>query len=91
MLKKQLFLFSLFALCLSIESPAQHTSGDHPPSEKSFVSDVEPQPLLAQAIRLNDALSYLGSSLSQQDTKRLRALQDSPFTKETSKRIQAIL
>ncbi|MBD0374832.1 MAG: hypothetical protein ICV51_04300, partial [Flavisolibacter sp.] len=76
---------------MSIASPAQHTSEDHPPSGKSFVADVEPQPLLAQAIRLNDALSYLGSSLSQQDTKRLRALQDSPFTKETSRRIQAIL
>ena len=36
---------------------------------------IEPQPLLAQAIRLKEALSFLGSSLSKEDEKRLTALQ----------------
>ncbi|HEX5155190.1 MAG TPA: CehA/McbA family metallohydrolase [Parafilimonas sp.] len=55
------------------------------------VTGVEAQPLLAQALRLEDALSFLGSSLSAEDAKRLKALQDKPLTEETSKAIQNIL
>jgi hypothetical protein len=55
------------------------------------VTNVEPQPLLAQAIRLNEALSFLGSSLPAEDVKRLKALQDRPLTTETTKHIQHIL
>jgi hypothetical protein len=56
-----------------------------------FVDNVEPQPLLAQAIRLNDALSFLGSALSKEDAKRLKELQSKSLTGETSTRIQNIL
>ena len=49
------------------------------------------QPLLSQAIRLKDALSFLGSSLSAEDISRLKTLQDKPLGKETSKHIQEIL
>ena len=55
------------------------------------VTGVEAQPLLAQAIRLQDALSFLGSSLSAEDAKRLKALQDKPLTEETAQQIQNIL
>jgi len=55
------------------------------------VTGVESQPLLAQAVRLEDALSFLGSSLSAEDAKRLKALQDKPPTEETSNTIQSIL
>lgn len=59
-------------------------------SSLQFVDDAEPQPLLAQALRLNDALSFLGSALSKGDIKRLKALQEKPLTQETSTEIQHI-
>ena len=60
-------------------------------SSLEFVDDAEPQPLMAQALRLNDALSFLGSALSKEDVKRLKALQEKPLTRETSTAIQHIL
>jgi hypothetical protein len=55
------------------------------------VDNVIPQPLLSQALRLNDALSFLGSSLSKEDADHLRQLKDKPLSEETSKLIQSIL
>ena len=52
---------------------------------------VEAQPLLAQAIRLREALAFLGSELSAEDTKRLLALEHEVPGVETTKRIQEIL
>ncbi len=65
----------------------EHTSS----SSLEFVDNAEPQPLLAQALRLNDALSFLGSALSKEDIKRLKALQERTLTQETSTEIQHIL
>lgn len=90
MLKKQLIFYILITFCVKIISFAQHPNNHSLPA-LTIISDVEPQPLLAQAIRLNEALSFLGSSLSQQDAKRLKQLQDKPLTTETCKFIQAIL
>lgn len=64
-------LFILVIVCTQIKIFAQHLE---------FVDDAEPQPLMAQALRLNDALSFLGSALSKEDAKRLKALQDKPLT-----------
>jgi hypothetical protein len=80
MSSKQLLLFVFAVLCIS-----------KPLLSQTYISDVAPQPLLAQAIRLNDALSYLGSSLAKEDARILIGLQDKAFTEETSKRIQAVL
>lgn len=80
----------LFAIYLSSVSCGQHPAKQSA-SVLSVIPNVEPQPLLAQAIRLNDALSFLGSALSKEDGKRLKELQDKPLTKETSGLIQAIL
>ena len=55
------------------------------------VSGVEPQPLLAQALRLDEALSFLGSALSAEDAARLRALRVNALSEETTRRIQEIL
>ena len=60
-------------------------------SSLQIISGVEAQPLLAQAMRLNDALSFLGSALSKEDAKRLKALQDKPLTPETATFVQNIL
>jgi hypothetical protein len=53
--------------------------------------NVEPQPLLAQAMRLQEALSFSGNSLSATDAQRLKVLSNKPLTDETVKGVQAIL
>ena len=85
----QLFLSLFICLNLPILLFGQHE--DHPSSVHSIAGSVEPQPLLAQAIRLKEALSFLGSSLSPEDEKRLMDLQRQPLTSETPKVIQNIL
>jgi hypothetical protein len=55
------------------------------------ISDVEPQPLLSQALRLDEALTFLGSGLSKEDSKRLQALQRAPLTSATTAAVQQIL
>lgn len=56
-----------------------------------ILTDVAAQPLLAQAIRLQEALAFLGSSLSEGDAKRLKALQQNVPNQETVGQIQALL
>lgn len=65
---------------------AQHASHEH-----HAEMNVEAQPLLAQAVRLQEALSFLGSELSEGDIKSLRALQHQKPGAETTKAIQEIL
>jgi hypothetical protein len=61
-------------------------------SEKlPIVNVTEPQPLLAQAIRLDDALSSLGSLLASSDSRKLKALQQRPANAEIAREIQTIL
>jgi hypothetical protein len=55
------------------------------------VLDAEAQPLLAQAIRLDEALSGLGSVLSSSDSRRLRALQKRAPGRDVVREIQEIL
>ena len=68
---------------------AQHET-HHPAATKGDMG-IEPQPLLAQTTRLREALSFLGSSLSAADEKRLMNLEKQPLTKQTVQSIQAIL
>ncbi|MBX7259909.1 MAG: CehA/McbA family metallohydrolase [Candidatus Hydrogenedentes bacterium] len=55
------------------------------------VQNVEAQPFLAHALRLNDALSFLGSRLRDEDASRLNALKEQAPSAETSTAIQEIL
>jgi hypothetical protein len=89
MIERILLLF-VIAANLSASTYAQHPT-HHKPATDSTVADIEPQPLLAQAIRLKEALSFLGSSLSKEDEKRLMDLQHQPLTTEISKQVQDIL
>jgi hypothetical protein len=87
MLQKIHFIFA--ALLFPCILFAQHEH--HPETSLATVRGVAPQPLLAQAIRLKEALSFLGSSLSAADEKRLTALQHQPMNEAMTKRIQEIL
>ena len=56
-----------------------------------MVSGVASQPLLAQAQRLSEALSYVGSRLQAEDLDRLLLLRDQAPSEATTAAIQRIL
>jgi hypothetical protein len=72
----------VLALFLMLAAAAQHH--DHE------VKNVEVQPLLSQALRLREALSFLGSSLSEKDQHRLEELKHKAHDQQTTKAIQEI-
>ena len=59
--------------------------------ELARVAGVEPQPVLAQAIRLNEALAFLGSRLQPEDEQRLLGLRDHAADEELVALVQEIL
>jgi hypothetical protein len=81
-------LTSIFILFLLISASAQH---EHHDAQPSAVVGIEAQPLLAQALRLKDALSFLGSSLSKADQKRLDDLKKGNMNAGSIATIQQIL
>ncbi|WP_276500897.1 CehA/McbA family metallohydrolase [Terrimonas pollutisoli] len=85
-MKKLFFFFLPVLFLLPVTIYAQELSNTLP-----LISDVESQPLLAQALRLDEALSFLGSSISAEDTKRLKALRNKAPGKQITKLVQEIL
>ncbi|MEP7322380.1 MAG: CehA/McbA family metallohydrolase [Saprospiraceae bacterium] len=85
----------ILLVAITIPNPIVFLYGQHDGHQMVFnqgiVTEVEPQPLLAQAIRLKETLSFLGSSLSKQDEIRLMDLQHEPLTQDVTKLIQTIL
>ena len=77
-------LYPAILLCLLVARIGQ-------PQTLPKVLDAEAQPLLAQAIRLDQALSGLGSVLSSTDSRRLQALQKRAPGREVVREIQEIL
>ena len=86
-MKKINALSVLIALLISFTISAQH----HDHASQSKALNVEPQPLLAQATRLKEALTFLGSPLAPEDEKRLADLKNKPLNQETINSIQQIL
>ena len=68
---------------------AQHMHNDTTHNTK--IIKTEPQPLLAQSLRLNEALTFLGSPLSAEDAKELKALASEKPGEATVQAIQHIL
>jgi len=81
------FLFSV-VLLLPVTLCAQHTAVH---SRHSALADIESQPLLSQALRLQEALSFLGSALSPTDINKLKSLEHQKPGPEVTKSIQEIL
>ena len=75
-------------LFMSGRLPAQHQ--DHHQT-MTMSPSVDAQPLLAQAKRLQEALAFLGSALSQEDVRRLDELQHSAAGPQTAEAIQKVL
>ncbi len=94
--KQKLFLVAstcVLGFFSALVTAAQHPHAHHPHAATKYSpqTGIEPQPLLAQALRLREALSFLGSSLSPEDEKQLEQLQQLPLNNDIVKRIQDIL
>jgi len=85
--------FVAMAISITLFQPPIQLFSQHEGHHDAVLTtgDVEPQPLLAQALRLKDALTFLGSSLSKADEQQLMALQHAKPTPEVSKQVQNIL
>ena len=81
-------LLSSLVLCSTlIAQHHQHVSDHLIP----VVEGVEPQPLLAQAVRLAEALSFIGNALPQEVSDQLLQLQSQAHTETTVQKIQELL
>ncbi|MCF0071797.1 CehA/McbA family metallohydrolase [Dyadobacter sp. CY261] len=78
-----LLIFAVFLPLMLLGQHDQHAG-------HTIATDVEPQPLLAQAMRLQEALSFSGNALQPADAEKLKALGRGPLSAETVKGIQAI-
>ncbi|HEU4552001.1 MAG TPA: CehA/McbA family metallohydrolase [Chitinophaga sp.] len=82
-------LFLLIGTCLPLFLFAQHTHT--PANPAAVIEDIDPQPLLAQALRLQDALTFLGSALPPAAAQQLHNLQQQALTPATAIQVQKIL
>jgi hypothetical protein len=90
-MRKIHLLLLLPGLLFSTLTPAQHKHEQSSPKALPVVSDIEAQPLFSQVTRLNEALTFLGSSLSAKDALRIKELGHMHQGKEIVSEIQDIL
>jgi hypothetical protein len=81
------FVMLLGSSCFRLS--AQHHDHSNVGNKKAI--NVEPQPLLAHALRINDALNFAGSALSDPDQKKLKKLQQQKLSAQTVEDVQKIL
>jgi hypothetical protein len=77
----------IFFQATSCAQHANHNDSTH----QHTAAVLESQPLLAQALRLREALAFLGSSISANDEKRLSALEHEMPGPAVAEKIQQIL
>jgi hypothetical protein len=81
----------LIIVAVFLTLPSASAQHQHHRADQSTIAGLEPQPLLAQAFRLKEALSFLGSSLSAADEKRLEELKTKTLNAESINIVQQIL
>lgn len=88
-------LHALLAVCLLVFTGCQTTEPranlEAPLEKLDIISDVPVQPVVAAGLRLDEALRYLGSGLSEADSARLKALSEKEHTPAVAEEVQAIL
>jgi hypothetical protein len=81
----------LSLVIFAFEVVAQHQHEPAPGSPLPLIEKIEPQPLMAQALRISEALTFIGNPLPGYDIQLLQALSNKKLDKETVKMIQHIL
>lgn len=81
--------FSLLLFSNILFSQHDHHEAAH--ADTDFVEKVAPQPLMAHALSIRDALSYVGSPLPADASSSLETLQNLQYDQVTVRRIQEIL
>jgi hypothetical protein len=90
--KRQSFMNRKYLFCVLLFTAGGALAQEHDHHEEHRPQrNIEPQPLMAQAIRLKDALSFLGSALSADDERKLDALQKQKLSAEIVKQIEQVL
>ena len=84
---------SLFTITSGLIAQHQH---QHPEQAQqsnglTLALKVEAQPLLSQALRVGEALNFIGSALPEHTTRQLHALRNLPYDAKTVKAVQEIL
>lgn len=85
---------SMVALGLSAsgcQTPTGPSTALESPHTLYLVRDLDAQPLVAASQRLKEALTYLGSALSQEDQAKLDALAAQPLSSEVAEAVQQVL
>ncbi len=83
-------LFTVLLFCISTNAQHEHQHEQQDQGVK-LVEKVEAQPLLSQALRVGEALSFIGNSLPEHSIKRLLALKNLQYDIKTVKAVQEIL
>jgi hypothetical protein len=85
-------LYSFFFVAFLISNlAAQHHHHESQSGTLPIIKNVEVQPLLAQAVRVGEALTFIGSALPSDATQQLEHLQHQPFSETTVETIQNLL
>ncbi|CAN5446880.1 hypothetical protein BH23BAC1_BH23BAC1_06550 [soil metagenome] len=85
-IKILLFIFFVFSY-ISLLGQHNHNSS----SAHNEIIQAEPQPLVAQALRVGEALTFIGSALPNSAQEKLEFLKNKPLNQETVKQVQEIL
>jgi hypothetical protein len=83
------FILLIFIFFAPLIVSAQHE--DHSKNAHRKAIQVEPQPLLAHALRISEALNFAGSALSDADEKKLKQLQKQKPSAQIVEEVQRIL
>ena len=90
MMKYSLFLILLINLYPVLNAQHQHHA-DQQIGVLPIISKVEAQPFIAQALRLNEALEFVGNPLPEEVSSKLMILQKKHFDAESVREIQKLL
>lgn len=82
------FLFLLAIVSLPIVAQHEH---HHAQTNVPIISNVEPQPFVAQALRIDEAMAFIGNPFPSNVSSHLKMLQKETYNDETVKNIQEIL
>lgn len=83
-------LFFFAAICIVNTAIAQHQHNSSNSAKTATHWKNSVQPFVSHAMRLKDALAYIGSPLSSSDEKKLEEIRKAPFTERSVQMIQEI-